>query len=167
MSIKDIQGVLGLLAAACCLAFAGNFFSTSGIALVGQWDTSFGVVTAMGKQDTVSREIEINNPLKVRQMVQAGNVPILDVRPRDIYDYGHLPGALSFPLAEFDESLKRLASRFKKNAYLLVYCSGFDCSDSHTFASRLISLGYTRVQVYAGGFGEWEEMGFEIEKNET
>ncbi len=149
------------------LSFGVNYFSPSGIALKGQWDRSKGVVGANSKQDVLHADIEINNPLEVRKMIQNREVVLLDVRSKDIYDKGHLPGALSYPLIDFDEVLLKLLDIVKKDTPILVYCSGVECSDSHTFATRLLALRFTQVRVYAGGFLEWQEMGFEIEKNET
>jgi len=163
---KDYYGVLILMVIAIVLSLGVNHFSSSGIALIGQWDGEKGVVTAKSKQDTVDSEIEINNPLRVRQMISNREVVVLDVRSKDAYDAGHLPGAFSFPLAEFDAVFPRLLDLVKKESAILVYCSGIDCSDSHTFAGQLLAFKFTQVRVYAGGFREWQEMGFEIEKNE-
>lgn len=159
-------GVLTLLILSLVLSLGVNHFSPSGIAWRGQWDRSKGVLGAKSKQDA-SLGIEINNPLAVQQMIQRREVVLLDVRSRKRYDKGHLPGAFSFPLTDFDEALPRLLTLLKKDAAILVYCSGVECSDSHTFASQLLALRFTRVQVYAGGFLEWQEMGFEIEKNDA
>ena len=157
-------GVLLLSAFALIVSLGVNFFSPSGIALVGQWDRSKGVVRAKSKQDTV--DIEVNNPLLVRQMINNREVVLLDVRTKDEYDMGHLPGAFSFPLADFDLVFPRLLGLVKKDSAILVYCSGVECTDSHTFATQLLAFKYTKVRVYAGGFREWQEMGFETEKNE-
>jgi rhodanese-related sulfurtransferase len=159
-------GVFILLAVAAVVSLGVNYFSPSGIALVGQWDGSKGTVTAKSKQDTVDSDIEINNPLKVQQMIKNREVVLIDVRSGDAYDMGHLPGAFSFPLADFDQVLPQLLDLVKKDSAILVYCSGVECSDSHTFAAQLLALRFTQVRVYAGGFREWQEMGFETEKNE-
>ncbi len=161
----DCFGVLTLLAIAAVLSVGVNYFSPSGIAWVGQWDRSKGVVMAKSKQDIVHANIEINNPLKVRQMIQNRAVVLLDVRSKDAYENGHLPGALSFPLEDFDQVLPRLLDLVKKDSVILAYCSGFECTDSHTFAAQLLALKFTQVQVYAGGFREWQEMGFDTKNN--
>ncbi len=158
-------GVFTLLVVSLVLSLGVNYFSSSGIALRGQWDRSKGVVRAKSK-DALHTDIEINNPLEVRNIIQSREVLLLDVRSKDIYDDGHLPGAFSFPLADFDEVLPKLLDLVKKDAPILVYCSGVECSDSHTFATQLLALRFTQVRVYAGGFLEWQEMEFEIEKNE-
>lgn len=166
LTLKDIQGSLLLLILAMGLGFMVNHLSPAGIALVGQWDVKAGVVTAIPKQDVVVQSIEINNPLRVREMIKTQDVFLVDVRPEDAYGQGHLPGAVSFPLYQFDHLQNGFQDQIKKDGAIIVYCSGFDCSDSHGFASRLADLGFINVRVYAGGYNEWEEMGFEIEKNE-
>lgn len=160
-------GVFTLFTLAGLLSFGVNFFSSTGIALTGQWDRSKGVVMAQSKQDLGHVDIEINNPLRVRRMIKNSEVVLVDVRPKEIYDMGHLPGAFSFPLAAFDEGLDRLLTLVKKDSVILVYCSGVECTDSHTIAAQLMALNFKKVQVYAGGFREWQEMGYETEKNES
>ncbi len=160
-------GVMYLVILAGLLAFGVNSFSPAGIVLKGQWDRSKGVVMAGAKQEMDHADIEINNPLRVHQMIKNSEVVLVDVRPKEIYGMGHLPGAFSFPLEAFDEVLDRLLTRIKKDSVILVYCSGVECSDSHTFAARLVELNFKRVQVYAGGFREWQEMGYETQKDES
>jgi rhodanese-related sulfurtransferase len=89
---------------------------------------------------------------------------VFDVRRPDIYDLGHIPGALNFPLDDFEEDEKALLSKIKitPEDEIIVYCAGVTCQDSHTFATRLVEMGFTHVAVYAGGFAEWEEMGFDV-----
>ena len=47
-SLKEVGIILGV---AIVAALTANYFSPAGIALVGQWDTSQGVITAKGKND--------------------------------------------------------------------------------------------------------------------
>ena len=166
MTQKDIKGLLFLLFSAVIIALPFNWFSPFGIALMGQWETSKGVVTAISKTDSVSASIEINNPVMIKQIVQKKEKIILDVRHRESYNQGHLPSALSFPLIEFDDGIGQLLSSINRQSALLVYCSSFECTDSHTFADRLKNLGFIDVKVFSGGFRQWQEMGYEIEKNE-
>jgi rhodanese-related sulfurtransferase len=166
MTQKDIKGLFLLLFFAVTTAFLFNFFSPFGIAILGQWETSKGVVTAISKTDSVEASIEINNPVVIKQIVQKKERIILDARPRDIYNQGHLPSALSFPLMDFDDNIGQLLSSINRQSAILVYCSSFECTDSHTFATRLKNLKFIDVKVFSGGFRQWQEMGYEIEKNE-
>jgi len=141
-------------------------FSPFGIALFGQWETSKGVVSAISKKETITPSIEINNPDEVLRLIQTKERMILDVRQKDSFDQGHLPGALSFPLDEFDENVEDLFAAAQSDSAILVYCSSIECTDSHTFADHLIMPGYTDVKVFSGGFRQWQEMEYKIEKNE-
>ena len=163
MTIKDIKGCLVILALALGLGFGVNAVSPQGIALFGQWDREAGTLMAGAMQEPAVRAEEINNPLKVRKMLASGGIFLIDVRRADLYAQGHIPGAESFPLYEFDAVIGRFRDRIKPQDPVLVYCSGVACVDSHTFAERLIQMGYTRVTVYSGGFSEWEEIGFDVE----
>ena len=166
MTRKDLKGVVILVFFAVTAAFLYNIVSPFGIALQGQWETSKGTVTALSKKDTVNSSIEITRPDQVFQMVQKKQRQILDVRPREIYDLGHLPHAISFPLVQFDEEIARILSTMDRQSAILVYCASFECTDSHTIAERLKHMGYTDVKVFSGGFRLWQDMGYEIEKNE-
>ena len=163
MSVKDIRGCVVILVLSLGLGFWINFVSPLGIPLIGQWDLGVGVIMAGSNREGMAKAEEINNPLKVKQMIEAGEIVVVDVRRADIYDQGHLPGALSFSLSEFDEQIGHFHNRVDEDDPVLLYCAGVTCHDSHTFGAKLIELGFARVYVYAGGFSEWEEMGFKVE----
>ncbi|NDY72118.1 hypothetical protein DO021_14100 [Desulfobacter hydrogenophilus] len=163
----DIIGCFFLLSICVMLSLGFNALSPNGIALKGQWNPNQGVVMPGANKAHAVNVMQINNPLKVKRMVESGTVIVLDVRWPDIYDLGHIPGALNFPLEDFEEEKKRLLSKITPEDEILVYCAGVTCHDSHTFATRLVEMGFAHVAVYAGGFAEWEEMGFDVAAQET
>jgi len=166
MTRNDLKGIFFLFFFSLIIAFSYNHFSVSGIALSGQWEPSKGVVSARPKADDVNDAIQINDPEIIKQIVQDKKRIILDVRPGEIYNQGHLPGALSFPLMEFDQKIIQILDSINRQSALLIYCSSVECTDSHTFAQRLTNLGYDNVKVFSGGFRQWQEKGYEIKKNE-
>ncbi len=166
VTLKDIKGVVFLLILSGTIAFIFNHLSARGIALIGQWESEKGVISANAKLNTIDLSIEIHHPELVQQIVEKKNRMILDVRHKDFYDMGHLPGAKSFPLQEFETRLEQILKSIKKDTPILVYCSGIDCDASHTFANLLLAQNYTDVKVFPGGFALWREMGFEIDKDE-
>ncbi|CCK80419.1 rhodanese-like domain-containing protein [Desulfobacula toluolica] len=163
---KDLTGALIIVLGALVTAFSYNYFSPSGIALFGQWETSKGVVSAASKTGSVNNSIEITSSDIIWQMVQKKERVVLDVRPHEIYNQGHLPHALSFPLMTFDDDFPELLNLINRSSPVMVYCSSVACTDSHEFADRLKNMGYTDVKVFSGGFRLWQEKGYEIEKNE-
>ena len=163
---KDLKGIFLLVFFALIAAFSYNYLSPFGIALFGQWEPSKGVVTSYSGTDSVQASIEIKSIEMIKQIVKKKERIILDVRPREIYNQGHLPDALSFPLKDFDDSVSQLIRSIDRQSALLVYCSSVGCTDSHTFAARLKNLRYTDVKVFSGGFRQWQKVGYEIQKNE-
>ena len=159
---QDLWGVLFLLCLSVAVSFSVNAVSPEGISFIGQWDRDKGVVMAGSNSSTAAEVIQINNPLKVKRMVDAGDYIIIDVRWPEIYEEGHIPGAVSFPLEDIETGKQALKNMIQQEDKILVYCAGVTCSDSHTFAEHLIEMGFVHVAVYAGGFSEWQEMGFEV-----
>ena len=164
---KDIRGCAVILFLALGLGLVVNWVSPGGIPLFGQWDDQAGVLMAGSNREGAVRAEEINNPLKVKQMIDTGGIVLVDVRRSDIYDQGHIPGALSFPMDRFDQVIGRFRETIGPRDSVLLYCSGVTCRDIHTFGARLIKMGFAGVKVYAGGFSEWAEMEFEVETNES
>jgi rhodanese-related sulfurtransferase len=97
--------------------------------------------------------------------VQAMNQAILvDARISELYAAGHLPTALSLPYAEAESHLDDFSVRVPKNRSLILYCSGYGCSDSFDLGVLLLQLGYNDVMVFEGGFPEWRDAGLPLEK---
>jgi rhodanese-related sulfurtransferase len=166
MTGKDFKGVVILVSAAVITGLVFNYFSPSGIMLSGKWDPSQGVVDPVSRTGSLDSSIEINNPEIVKNIVEKKLRLVLDARPEFIYNQGHLPSAMSFPLVDFDERIAGFMHSVDRKQPILVYCSGPECTDSHTVAERLIHLGYENVRVFSGGFRQWQDRGYEIQENE-
>jgi rhodanese-related sulfurtransferase/DNA-binding transcriptional ArsR family regulator len=86
-----------------------------------------------------------------------GEVVVLDVRPRDEFAAGHIPGALSVPLEELDGALARLPKR----AEIVAYCRGPYCVLAPQAVERLRAKGY-KARRLADGMPEWRLAGLPI-----
>jgi len=157
---KEISLLLGV---ACALAIGVNYFSPAGIAWVGQWDTSRGVITARAKNDVVADKAEIENVSMAKHIFDSGNALFVDARARDNYNDGHIPGAVSMPVGEFDNLIDSFMDQHSLSQTIVTYCSGRTCEDSHNLAQRLIDFGFTDVKVFIDGFPGWEAEGYPIE----
>jgi rhodanese-related sulfurtransferase len=82
---------------------------------------------------------------------------ILDARPSLIYAQGHVPGALNLSRQDFARDYRRLAPTLKPamDKPIIVYCSGGDCHDSRMVANAMLTLGYSNVSVFTGGWDVW------------
>ncbi len=94
----------------------------------------------------------------IRRM-QAGEVVVLDVRPVHEYLAGHIPGALSIPVAELAERLAELPARRE----IVAYCRGPWCVMAIDAVERLREHGFAahRVEI---GVVDWQAMGLAIER---
>jgi rhodanese-related sulfurtransferase len=85
---------------------------------------------------------------------KGGSYLLIDARPASKYAAGHIPTAISIPLATLEkEGAKLLPSH--KGTTLVFYCGGVSCPLSHQSAKIARSLGYGKVKVYTGGEPEW------------
>ena len=77
---------------------------------------------------------------------------ILDVRTREEYDQGHIPGAILIPDTEIEAKAADLLP--DKDQLILVYCrSG---RRSKLAAPSLADLGYTNIREF-GGILDWPD----------
>jgi rhodanese-related sulfurtransferase len=82
------------------------------------------------------------------------NLVIIDVSP--YYDNGHLPGAISIPLAMLDAKIPTL----DKTKTYLVYCHGDQPSIAG--ARKLADAGFTKVYRLAGNYAAWTAAGYPV-----
>lgn len=89
---------------------------------------------------------------------RAGEVTVIDVRPRAEYEQGHLPFARSLPLAELRARVKELP----KDKPVVAYCRGPFCLMSEE-AVRLLSERGFAVRKLVDGVPEWLAAGLPVE----
>jgi rhodanese-related sulfurtransferase len=100
-----------------------------------------------------------NNELVRR--VRAGEVTLLDVRPREEYVAGHIPGAISVPLAELGTRLRTLPKRRD----IVAYCRGPYCVMALDAVDLLRRKGI-RAHRMEHGVPEWRAQGWRVDTGE-
>jgi len=100
-------------------------------------------------------------PVELKQKMerQEGAFQLIDVRSRESYQAGHIPGAKMIPFEEFKMRMPEF-SEFKDN---LVYCYSQTCQLADHAARWLADKGYP-VKLLIGGFDAWEKGGHLVEK---
>ncbi len=88
---------------------------------------------------------------EAKQMMDSGNVMVLDVREQDEYSTGHIGGAVLLPVGTInaDTASKIIPS---KDTTVLVYCRSGNRSKKASAA--LAKLGYTNIYEI-GGITTW------------
>ena len=158
-----IREVFILLGVSVTLAMAVNYLSPKGIALVGQWDTAKGVITASATNDDDYRISEIDWIPDARKIFDDGDTLFVDARSRDDYESGHIPGAISLPVGQFNEQIESFLNQYSPDQPIVTYCSGRTCEDSHQLARLLSDVGFNEVRIFIDGFPGWEAEGHPIE----
>lgn len=88
-----------------------------------------------------------------------GLVTVLDVRPEDEFELGHLPGALNIPLADLERRLGELAP----DREVVAYCRGPYCVLSFEAVGILRRRGFVARRL-EGGYPEWKSAGLSTER---
>jgi sulfur-carrier protein adenylyltransferase/sulfurtransferase len=86
-----------------------------------------------------------------------GRPALLDVRERDEFEQGFIPGAVHIPRGNLETRIER--NVFPRSTPIVVYCA--TGTRSVYAAKTLGELGYTDVVSMAGGFAAWKENGHE------
>jgi sulfur-carrier protein adenylyltransferase/sulfurtransferase len=108
-------------------------------------------------------EIDEIDVSRVREFIAHDSPAIVDVRERDEWDEGHLPGAVHVPRGHLESRIE--ATVPDKSSPVLVYCAAGNRS---AFAAKTLEeLGYEQVLSLAGGFTEWKRSGHPFEIPET
>jgi len=88
---------------------------------------------------------------------RAGDVVLLDLRPRDEYEAGHIPGAVSIPLEDLEGQLELLPP----GTEIVAYCRGPYCVMAPRGIALLRHHGY-RVRRLEDGVSEWRLAGLPV-----
>ncbi|MEQ9467883.1 MAG: rhodanese-like domain-containing protein [Ekhidna sp.] len=108
---------------------------------------------------TDQKPTELVNAEKLKQL-QSEGVTVIDIRTRNEYDEGHIPGVLHVDfLAEgFIDEIKK-QDVFKP---IVIHCASGGRSGR---ASKMMEeVGFKTIYDYSGGFSDWKAKGLEIEK---
>ena len=94
-------------------------------------------------------------------LVREGAVTVLDVRPAEEYNAGHISGAISIPLKELQLRLSDLP----RDQEIVAYCRGPYCVLSVQAVEILRAKGFNAVRIEEG-IQDFRAMGFQIAVNE-
>lgn len=84
------------------------------------------------------------------ERARTGDVTVIDVRPDNEYQSGHIEGAINVPLEELDQRLADLP----KEREVVAYCRGPYCLLAFEAVERLRAQGY-QVRRLENGYPEW------------
>ncbi|MFZ2055169.1 MAG: rhodanese-like domain-containing protein [Candidatus Aminicenantales bacterium] len=156
---KTAGEILFIFVLSCLLGVAVNF-SLLRRFLAGEFRQNFidekeyaGIrfITLAEAEDLFARKIQTGE-----------GVVFIDSRSRGDFAAGHIPGALSVPVAELkgkgdaaSDGALSAALSFPEDQVLVVYCEGGDCQTSINLARLIHERGFTDIRILSGGWEEW------------
>lgn len=102
-------------------------------------------------------EIRETSASDVKQRLEKKDAfTLVDIRERDEFDQGHIPGAIFIPRGFLELRIEE--KQPDRDAPIVVYCAGG--LRSALAARNLKEMGYTNVESLLGGFNSWKNLGY-------
>lgn len=100
--------------------------------------------------DYVGEDVEAIDGDELRARLDRGDVVVIDVRPAEEYESGHIAGSKSIPIEELEQRLEELP----KDRDVVAYCRGPFCAYAHEAVRRLRKAGINASRLEEG-WPEW------------
>ncbi len=107
---------------------------------------------------TVKDDLEPIPATELLDRIKDGLVTVLDVRPPEEYQSGHVPGAINVPLSELEAHFSQLDTQQE----VVAYCRGPHCVLAFDAVEKLRQNGI-KAHRMEDGFPEWKSAGLPVE----
>ncbi|MFN8161964.1 MAG: metalloregulator ArsR/SmtB family transcription factor [Solirubrobacterales bacterium] len=111
-------------------------------------------------RDYLGEEVEAVDQEELLRRMRRRDVVVVDVRPSDEYEAGHIDGARSIPIEELEQHLDELP----KGREVIAYCRGPFCVMAHQAVRQLRDAGLSARRLEQG-WPEWHLR--ELQENGT
>lgn len=113
--------------------------------------------------DTIEGSTKIDAELLIKLAQEHENLVIIDSRIKSDRHQGYITGSISLPDTQTDcSSLFRIINR--KYTPTVFYCNGPKCRRSDRAIVIARECGYTNIYWFRGGFEEWKNKNYLINK---
>ena len=91
-----------------------------------------------------------------KQILLAGEIPVIDVRPEKEYEISHIPGSIHIFETEIDRMTDVCTT---KGMGVVLYCNGPYCGKTGRVAEGLSKKRCTKIKKYQDGLPAWRALG--------
>lgn len=161
--IHHLKELWILLSFSIVFGSLNNIFSPHGISLIYSANNNpFFQNPAVSGNQEFPRIIGLN---EAKSFFDSKTAKFVDARPFQDYHAAHIPGALSFPLEEFEVVYTEVEPKLPKNYPVIIYCDNVHCDLSSRLAFRLIQKGYLYIYIFENGIKHWQATEYPLENN--
>src|SRR5918997_6920405 len=97
-------------------------------------------------RDYLGDEVDAVGRDELVERLRRGDVVLVDVRPREEFEAGHIEGARSIPIDELEQRLGELAT----DREVVAYCRGPLCAYAHEAVRQLTAAGRPARRLHEG-----------------
>lgn len=174
--MKTFKEVFIILTLSLVIGLIANAISSKGISLVRDDSERFTIdstkksvnLKERGKLNKAGFYQPVNIPVEAAKLLYDENIKFIDGRPPEEFRTGHIKGAYNISYKEFIEKSKEekleMLKDFGKDEILVSYCGSDSCEISIDNAYEFAKVGYNDVKIYLGGYKEWNNLGYPVEK---
>ena len=152
----------GIIIASILAGIIFNIFSPHGISVI--YSANNNPFFRPERQSFAEEFPQVVGLKEARSHFEAGTAIFVDARPLQHYIEGHIPGAISLPLDNFENRFKEIESQLPKNHDIIVYCDNINCDLSTYLVYRLLDKGYIYCSIFENGIKHWQTVGYSVDE---
>ncbi|MFZ1320103.1 MAG: rhodanese-like domain-containing protein [Ignavibacteria bacterium] len=175
---KIFKEVLIIFFISLMVGLVANKISSKGIPLLRDDSDRFAIDTNVIKQGEGKQPEKVltkegfvkpqNITVEIAKKLFDENVIFIDGREPHEFAEGHIKGSINISYKEFieksPEERQKMMGDLDKEKTIVSYCGGGDCEISIDNAYEMAKIGYNDIKIYLGGYLEWNELGYPVNK---
>jgi len=158
--MQSVWQCAAIFTLAIFLGFSINQFRNNRLPLFEDWSMEARLMSPSGKRLDISL-VEAKNLFFKQAAI------MMDARPNDDYEKGHIRNARSLPWEEVDQRFMEVTKDISVDTPIITYCDGETCNLSHHLANFLLDMGFTNVRILVNGWTKWQNADLPIDKEDT
>ncbi|MGB6930229.1 MAG: rhodanese-like domain-containing protein [Syntrophobacteria bacterium] len=154
---RSLLQLIGIIIISGALGIGVNAFRAEGIPLMERWQEKVLNEQLTGGLPAVSLK-------QVKEAFKSGAALLVDARDPEFFERGHIPGAVSLPVRDFDSVFPKLEEQLRAAPRVITYCDGASCEMSVELTEKLLFAGLEYIEIFTGGIQQWQGAGQPIEE---
>ena len=152
---RSLLQSIGIIIISGALGIGVNAFRAEGIPLMERWQEKVLNEQLTGGLPAVSLK-------QIKEAYKSGAALLVDARDPEFFERGHIPGAVSLPVRDFDSVFPRLEEQLRAAPRVITYCDGASCEMSVELTEKLLFAGLEYIEIFTGGIQQWQGAGQQV-----